>query len=81
MIHLDEDNLIEHVGYLKRKVMCGELDRPEYADKAQHTDHVKFLMEFENDAVELHLSNLINTYGVGKVKKILRELTTLKKAV
>lgn len=75
MIHLDDTRLTEYLKRQNLKSVDGSWDRQQHAKEVNH------LMTFENDAVELQLSNLINTYGVGKVKKILNELTKLKKAV
>jgi len=79
MIQLDSNRLSQRKTRLVRKMSYGGVESDAFQKKLDNCANVSFMMMFDNNAVELQLSNLINTYGVGKVQKILNELTKLKK--
>ena len=81
MIQLSELNLSNYVGRQKESLKNDLISHSEAYDRRDHATTIHKLMENEQAAIELQLSNLILTYGAAAIKKELNKQTKIKKAV
>ena len=79
IIEINQKTVNKIIEKNRKKLTYGGIEQERYNNKVWALREIAHYINFENDAVDLQLNNLILTYGAGKIIKAVTELTKLKK--